>query len=183
MAVAVDRRLNAFMAEMPLNYRQCDIGLDEPGCIRMTEVMHPGLLGQASLLGPDQSGCPDIGIEIGAPDRSIVTTTTPARIGEHPLAREIEFGQDARSHIDSADAAPGLGWPQLVTLTGHVAPRSPDVDGALTQIDVARPQCGSLAPPAAGGNQELHQELSWFGDSVEQDGELVMGEEHHLGGL
>ena len=61
MAVTVGRGLDRFVAEVPLDHRQRDIGLDEPGCIRMTEVMHPGLLGQASLLGPDQSGCPDVG--------------------------------------------------------------------------------------------------------------------------
>src|ERR1700757_1344842 len=142
--------------------------------------MHPGLLAQACLLGPGQSGCPDVVVEVGSPDRSIVTTATPAGVGEYPLAREIELCEDPGGHVDRADAAWGLGGPRLVTLTRHITPRSPDINIALSQIDVTRPQGGGFAPSSPAGNQELDQGLPWFRDSVVQDGELFVGEEHHL---
>src|SRR3954464_2031319 len=182
MAVTVGGGLDALVAQVALDYRHRDTGLDKPAGVGVPEIMQPGLFGEALAFGPGPSRLPDIGVEVMGPDRSIVTTTAPTRIGEHPLPRQVELGQDAGSHVNGSGAAPGLGWPQLVTLTGHIAPRSPDVDGALSQIDLTGPQGGGFSPPSATGNQEFDQGLPRFGHTRQQNGELLVGQEDHLGG-
>src|SRR4029077_7888932 len=157
MAVTVGGGLDALVAQVALDHRQGYSCLDEPAGVGVPEIMHPGLFGEALAFGPRPSRLPHIGVEVMGPDRSIVSTTAPTRIGDHPLPRHVELGQDTGRHVNRSDAAAGLGWPQLVTLTGHIAPRSPDVDGALSQIDVTGPQGGGFSPSSATGNQEFDQ--------------------------
>src|SRR4029077_19087878 len=101
------------------DYRQRDTGLDKPAGVGVPEIMHPRSFGEAIVFGPRPSRLPDIGVEVMGPDRSLVTTTAPTRIGEYPAPRQVELGQDAGRHVNRSDAAAGLGWPQLVTLTRH----------------------------------------------------------------
>ncbi len=109
--------------------------------------------------------------------------TTTASVGEYPIAGQIELVQDAGSHVNGSDAAPGLGWPRLVTLTDHLPPGSLDSDSSLGKVYVARSQGRGLTPAGTAGDQELHERLPVLGHLPEQESKLVVGQKHHFGGL
>ena len=53
VAVTVDRRLNAFVAEVSLNHWEWHTCLDQPGGVGVAQVVHPGFLRQTRFLCSD----------------------------------------------------------------------------------------------------------------------------------
>ena len=79
MAVTVGRGLNRLVAEVTLDHRQWDTGLNKPAGV--PEVMGSwACLVRPVLFGPDQCGHPDVGVEVleHAPDPSS-SVTNPCR--------------------------------------------------------------------------------------------------------
>jgi hypothetical protein len=121
MQIAVKMSSGWLVAEVPLDHRQRDTGLDESQGVGGPQVVGSGRVVRplSLVLVLVKTGNADVGVEVLG-SHSMVgplrASPLPELVNTHSPG-QIMVGQGVRRHVDRADAVLGLRWLQLETLT------------------------------------------------------------------
>jgi hypothetical protein len=182
MPLAVGSGLDGLVAEVTLHYRQRHPGLDQPAGVRVAQVVHAGLLGQANLPAPDHSGCPYVRVDVGSDGSGIPRRPRPLFVKTHsPDRSSVPRVSAGTSMVRMLRFV--LGGPARQPLTGHIAPGPLGSDGALGHVNVAVHGRHRFTEPRTAGHKELDERLQCSPTQECSSPRSSWVRNHHLAGL